>query len=95
MFTYIDLATRWLDAIPLCSITAKQVALGMLDIFSRTGIPLEMLTDQRSQFVARLTKELCTLLGVQKLHTTPYHPQTNGTLERFHGTLEAMLTKAK
>ena len=41
LFNYIDLATRWLDAIPLCSITAKQAALGMLDIFSRTGIPLE------------------------------------------------------
>ena len=56
-YTYIHI-TRWPDAIPLCSITAKPVAQCMLDIFSRTGIPLEMLTDQGSQFVARLTKEL-------------------------------------
>ena len=74
LLTYIDLATRWPDAIPLCSITAKLVAQGMLDNFSRTGIPLEMLTDQGSQFVGRLRKELCTLLGLQKLQTTPYHP---------------------
>ena len=37
LLTYIDLSTRWPDAIPLCSITAKQVAQGMLDILSRTG----------------------------------------------------------
>ena len=77
LLTYIDLAKRWPDAIPLCSITAKPVAQGMLDILSRTGIPLEMLTDQGSQFVGRLTKQLSTFLGIQKLQSTPYHPQKN------------------
>ena len=58
LLTYIDLATRWPDAIPLCSITPKQVALGMLDNISGTGIPLEMLTDQGSQFEGRLKRTL-------------------------------------
>ena len=95
LLTYIALVTRWPDAISLCSNMAKQVALGMVDIFSRACAPLEMLTGQVSQFVGRLTKELCTLLGIPKLKTTPYHPQINLTLERFHGALESMVTKAR
>jgi len=34
------------------------------------------------------------MLSIDKLQTTAYHPQTNGMLERLHGTLEAMPAKA-
>ena len=70
--------------------TAKVVTNGMLSVFSRTGLPLQLLIDRGSQFTGR---ELCGLLGIERLLTTSYHPQTNGALERFHGTIEAVLTK--
>ena len=38
-----------------------------------------------------MVKELCELAKVQKLRTTPYRPQTNGSCERFNGTLISML----
>ncbi len=34
---------------------------------------------------------LCELLGIEKLRTSPYHPQTNGMVERMHGTLKSVL----
>ena len=37
---------------------------------------------------------LCEILGIERIKTTLYHPQSNDTIERMHGTLEAMLTKA-
>ena len=88
------MATKWPEAIALKSITAKAVAEGMISIFNRTALPYVLLTDQGSQFVGKLMAELCSLLGIQQLRTTVYHPQTNGMVERMHSTLEGMLTKA-
>ena len=33
------------------------------------------------------------LLGIEKIRTTPYHPQTNGSAERVHQTLQRMIGK--
>ena len=37
--------------------------------------------------------EMCKILGVKKLWTTPYHPQTNGLVERSHQTIMRMIRK--
>ena len=42
-------------------------------------------------FKSDLIQELCKIAGVKKLHTTPYHPQSNGQCERFNSTLCNML----
>ena len=88
------LATRWPEAVPLWTITARAVVEGLFEIFSRTGLPLTLLSDQGSQFVGAMMGRLCKELGVDRLKTTPYHPQANGVLERMHGTLGPMLCKA-
>ena len=94
LLTAVDMASRWPEAIPLKGVTARAVAQGMVQIFSRTGIPLELLSDQGPQFVGSLVTHLCKDLHIDQMKTTPYHPQTNGVVERMHGTLGAMLTKA-
>ena len=38
-----------------------------------------------------MIQKLCKIAGVKKLHTTPYHPQSNGQCERFNSTLCNML----
>ena len=52
------------------------------------GFPEKIITDQGRNFESELIGHLCQLAGVQKLRTSPYHPQTNGT---FNGTLLNML----
>ncbi len=59
------------------------------------GLPQQILTDRGTQFTGALAKQLTSLMGIEKLHTTAYHPQTNRVLERLHATLEAMLGKAR
>ena len=36
---------------------------------------------------------VCNFLGIKQSHTSSYHPQGNGQVERFNRTLEAMLAK--
>ena len=62
-----------------------------MGIFADMGFPKEILTDQGSNFMSELMKELCRLLKVSKLVSSPHHPQTNGLVEKFNGTLKKML----
>ena len=93
MLTTVCLASKYPEAIPLKEISAEAVAEGMLEIWSCTGIPKEILKDQGTQFMSKLLKQLCSRLRIKMVRSSPYHPQTNGALERFHGTLVPMLRK--
>ena len=55
------------------------------------GFPERIISDQGRNFESELIGHLCQLAGVQKLRTSPYHPQTNGQCEKFNGTLLNML----
>ena len=94
ILTAVCMGSRWPEAIPLRTITARAVATGMVEIFARTGVPLQLLTDQGSQFLSSLVGHLCKDLGIDQIRTAPYHPETNGVVERMHGTLKPMLSKA-
>ncbi len=76
------------------SIDAVHVAEELLVYCSRFGVPQEILTDQGSNFTSKLLAELYRMLHVYPIRTTPYHPQTDGLVERFNKTLKSMLRKA-
>ena len=89
-----DYATRFPEAVALQSIDAEHIAEELVTVFSRVGVPREILTDQGSNFTSRLLTELYRLLHVHPIRTSPYHPQTDGLVERFNQTLKAMLRKS-
>ena len=92
ILTMIDYATRYPEAVALPGIETERVAEA-LEMFSRVGIPDEMLTDCGSQFTAEVMKEVSRLLSLQQKTTTPYHLICNGLIERFHMTLNQMLRR--
>ena len=72
--------------------TARTTAKFFIEEFcTQYGLPEKILTDQGRNFTGHLMNEICKLLRVEKLRTTPYHPQTNGQCERFNRTLMSML----
>lgn len=87
----MDYATRFPEAFPMKNQDAESVANALIEMFSRVGFPKEILSDQGTNFMSSLISELCKMLKVRKLSTTPYHPQANGLVERFNGTLKQML----
>ena len=51
------------------------------------------MSDQAAEFMGQVISELCDLLGITKIRTSPYHPQTNAAIERVHQTLRRMIVK--
>ncbi|CAM4612755.1 unnamed protein product [Leuciscus chuanchicus] len=89
----VDYATRYPEAVPLRTISAKSVASALFQLISRVGIPKEILTDQGTAFMSRTIRELYELLGIKSIRTSVYHPQTDGLVERFNRTLKTMIRK--
>ena len=85
-----DYGPKYPEAIPLKPIDAETVDNALKDIFSRTGILREILSDQGSYFMPATIKHLCSLLHLKK-KASHYHLQANGLVENFNGTLKKML----
>jgi len=94
ILTCVDLFTKWSEAIPIRNKEAVTVARALVDVvFSRFGIPLQLLSDNGKEFDNLILKEICRLLEIDKIRTTTYKASTNGAVERLHRTLNAMLGK--
>lgn len=93
ILTICDYGTRYPEAFPMKATTSKDVAEALMQFISRMGIPDEILTDRGSNFCSQLMKDLYTVLGVKSIKTSAYHPQTDGMVEKFNGTLKAGLKK--
>ena len=93
VLTLVDYTTRYPEAVPLKKIDTETVAEALVDIFSRLGVPEEILTDMGTQFVSKCMEEVNRMLSIRHLTTTPYHPMCNGLVEKFNGTLKQMLKK--
>ena len=93
ILTVIDYATRYAEAVALRNIDTETVAEALLDIWSRVGVPEEILTDRGSQFMSDVMEEINRLMSIKHLSTSPYHPTCNGLVERFNGTLVHTLKK--
>ena len=57
------------------------------------GIPQEVLTDLGTAFLSKTLRQIYGLVGIKGIRTTPYHPQTDGLVERYNQTLKRMLRK--
>ena len=93
ILTMVDVALRYPDAVALKSISTEDVAEGLVSMFSRLGVPQEILSDQGSQFMSEVMAEVCRLLSIRHLVSSPYHPMTNGLCEKFNGTLKKILKR--
>jgi transposase InsO family protein len=88
ILTCQDNLSKYFVAVTLQSQTAEEVTNAFVKhIILIYGIPTEILTDQGSNFMSEVFKRICKLLKIEKIHTTAYHPESNGALERTHKTL--------
>jgi len=92
IFTIMDRATRWPVAVPLSSITTVDCVSALFSHWIASfGVPNTITSDRGPQFISSIWSSLSQLLGIRLNHTTSYHPQSNGLVERFHRTLKNSL----
>jgi transposase InsO family protein len=89
-----DYMTKFVVAKALPNNTAQITAQTFLEEFIfKFGVPNRLITDQGVHFNNELMKNMAELLGFNHIKSTPYHPQTNGQVERFNATFRPQLAK--
>lgn len=91
ILTAQDDLTKYSFAKSIANHEALTVANILLEFITIFGIPETILSDQGADFCSSIIKELNRLFKIRHIFSTPYHPQTNGALERSHLTLKDYL----
>lgn len=89
----VDLATKYPDAIALRRLDSETVAEALLEIYSRVGLPNEILHDQGTNFMSSVMRRFNEILKIKRINTTPWNPKCNGSCEGFNKCLKQMLKK--
>lgn len=91
--TTIDYGTGWAYAKPISNTSATNAILLLKEIVKNHGVPEELVTDNDTEFCSKEFSDYLKDIGIEHKKTSPYHPQTNGLVERYHGTLIGSLKK--
>ena len=96
ILTMVDKFTHYIRAIPLDKVTAVNVARNIINHWIyEYGVPIAILADNGTQFRSRVLQIVATVLKLKQKFSSPYHPEGNGTIERFHRFLKDKLAIRK
>jgi len=80
-------------SVPVANQTAETIAQALVEVITHHGVPAKLLSDRGANFLLEILQEVYELLGIKKVNTSAYHPQSDGLVERFNRTLTDMLAK--
>jgi hypothetical protein len=87
-----DYFTKWPEAVALKSVDSLSIQNWFSnEIIPRFGVMNDLITDQGTQFVSASFKNYCKTLGIHCRTTTPFHPMTDGMVEKLNRTFLNML----
>ena len=95
ILTCVDPFTKWAEeAFGIPNKEAATVAKVLVErVFCRSGVSITLLSDNGREVDSTIMREVCALLGIDKMRTTVYKPSTNAACERFRRTLNTMIRK--
>ena len=89
---FVDCYSRYTILVPASNHTANTVSDALLrHVVPYFGTPRRLLSDRGREFVGEVWSKLTRSLGIQRLLTSPYHPEGNSINERSHKTINNML----
>ena len=94
MLVLVNHFTQFICAYIVEDRQATTVAKVLYDeYFSVFGFPCRLMSHNAPEFVGKVLTALCDLLNVKQVRTSPYHHQSNGSIEHAHQTLIRMVGK--
>jgi transposase InsO family protein len=93
LLTFVDHFSKYAEAYPIPDQSAEVCArVYAREIVTRHGTGSVLVTDQGGAFMSSFFSETCKVLGIQRIHTSSFHPESNGMAERWHRTLHTGLS---
>ncbi|XP_066957632.1 uncharacterized protein [Macrobrachium rosenbergii] len=90
---FVDRMSRYPEAIPLRSIKSAKIVEALIEFFTRFGMPKLIQSDCGTNFISNYFRDKMAELNITHVTSSPYHPESQGALERFHQTLNSMMKK--
>ena len=88
IYTIIDDATRWVFAWSYRTANQENTLNFLAKVLNRAPFAIQKIrTDQGKEFIANSVKDFISKQAIQYRNNTPYCPEENGKIERFHRTL--------
>ena len=78
----IDAHSKWIEVFAMKKATSSATIRYLRQLFAQFGIPETIVSDNGIQFVSANFKDFCRLNGIHHIQTAPYHPLSNGLVER-------------
>ena len=92
ILSMVDVYSRYIMAIPLRETSSETLVRAILEKWIAIfGYPDSIISDNGANFVSKVFKDFCTENGIMKIESSPYHPQSNGIVERQFRTLKDMI----
>ena len=79
----VDAHSKWPEVCVMNSTTSEATIKELRNIFARHGLPQQVVSDNGPQFRSDLFKEFMSQNGVKHILVSPYHPASNGAVERL------------
>ena len=94
-FVLVDAHSKWPEIVEMKTTTSTKTIEVLRSIFSRNGIPAQIVSDNGSQFSSDEFATFMKRNGIKHFKSAPYHPATNGLAERFIQTFKNSMRAMK
>lgn len=93
ILTVTDQLTKFAIAVLIKDTSSRNIMQTLENfVFYSFGAPKTLLTDNGRNLTSAEIEQFFEKWGITHVTTTPYHPMSNGMVEKFNGTLAVLLT---
>lgn len=93
MLLVVDAFSKWLEVIPVTSMTANVGIRSLSRLFTTFGLPDVIVSNNGAQFTSAEFQRFTEELGIHHITSSPFHPATNGEAERMVRTTKDSLRR--